>query len=175
MTLTNRERERDSQRSKVYAAEKALKATATPLPRMSDLEDYVSRVWREVQLIQHLFPQPTPGQPCLSLLPLPTVKDGRGRRRAGGSSHGITMPTHSRNDVIVLHELAHTICCRLHGWRVAGHGWQFCAIYRTLVLHAMGHDAHAVLTRAFWENGVKFQAPKQIRITDNTTTKTLDV
>ena len=169
MKLTNRGRERDSQRSRVYKAGKPLKAISKPLPTVADVELYVHRVCG-MQEVRDAFPD------CYLLAKPPTVGDGRGRRKACGNSSGIKIPVWARNEAVVLHELAHTICLRMYyGGKPAFHGWQYCAIWRTLVLHAMGHDAHAVLTRAFWENGVKFQAPKQIRIIDNTTTKTLDV
>lgn len=162
MTTTQKGRERDSQRSRVYKSDKPLIAIAKPLPSIADVKRYVDRVCR-MQEIQDAFPRnhllDTP----------PKVGDGRGRRKACGSVWGIKIPRFARNEAIVLHELAHVICLRLHGTKLAGHGWQFCAIYRTLVLHAMGREAHDVLTKAFWENGVKFKAPRHIQIIDNHT------
>ena len=70
------------------------------------------------------------------------------------------MPLWSRNEAIVLHELAHTICQREHS-DATGHGWQYCAIYLTLTLHAMGREAHDVLKAAFKENRVRYTAPRK--------------
>jgi putative metallohydrolase (TIGR04338 family) len=146
-------RQRDSQRSRVYKSDKALVAIAKPLPSVEEVERYVRRVFG-MKRIADAFPKSR-----VSTW-LPEVRDGRGRRSAAGCAGFSTMPTWSRNEAIVLHELAHTICQREHG-DASGHGWQFCSIYLTLTLHAMGREAHDVLKAAFKANRVKFTAPRK--------------
>jgi putative metallohydrolase (TIGR04338 family) len=143
-------KERDTQRHRVYKSDTALMAVAKPLPTVEEVERYVKRVFG-MKRIQAAFP---------SCRTLPQVKDGRGRRKAGGSSTMITIPLWARNEAVVLHELAHTICQRTHGRWVAGHGWQYASIYLTLVLHAMGREAHDVLKAAFKANRVRYTAPR---------------
>ena len=144
-------KERDTQRHRVYKSDTALMAIAKPLPTVEEVERYVKRVFG-MKRVQAAFP---------SCRTLPEVKDGRGRRRAGGSSAMITIPLWARNEAVVLHELAHTVCQRTHGRWVAGHGWQYCAIYLTLTLHGMGREAHDVLKAAFKANRVRYTAPRK--------------
>ena len=67
----------------------------------------------------------------------------------------------SREGGIVLHELAHVICQREHGLRVAGHGWQFCSIYLKLALYMMGREAHDALKKEMKVNRVRFTEPRK--------------
>ena len=146
-------RARDTQRSRVYKSDTALVKIAKPLATVPEVERFVKRVLG-MKRVADAFPR--------SRLPrwLPEVRDGRGRRKAGGCASYITMPLWSRNEAIVLHELAHTICQREHN-DATGHGWQYCAIYLTLTLHAMGREAHDVLKAAFKENRVRYTAPRK--------------
>jgi len=144
-------RERDSQRSKVYSAEEVLKAFEEPLPSVQDIERFVACVWKS-QRVKSAFSRATPRASE------PRVKDGRGRRKACGSSSAISMPVWSRNNWIVLHELAHVICQREHGMRVAAHGWEYCAIYLRLVLYVLGREAHDKLKASFKQHRVRFRA-----------------
>jgi putative metallohydrolase (TIGR04338 family) len=152
-------RERDTQRKRVYASDHALVEVAGPLPTVKDMERYVKRLLG-MKRVQAAFPK------AYLHLYLPEVKDGRGRTKAGGCSTYITMPLWSRNEAIVVHELAHTVTQRTYGHKVAAHGWQFCSIYLTLTLHAMGREAHNVLKTAFKRNRVRFTAPRARKPTD---------
>jgi putative metallohydrolase (TIGR04338 family) len=121
---------RDTQRSRVYASDPALIMLAKPLATVADVERFAERVFASKR-VQAAFPKSAKWKRPL------VVKDGRGRRRACGWYGGIAIPIWARNEAVVLHELAHTICQREHNW-VAGHGWQFCAIYLKLALYMMG-------------------------------------
>lgn len=147
-------RERDTQRARVYKSDKALLAIAKPLPHLDDVTRYVRRI-AKMKRVSEAFPR--------SQLDtwFPEIGDGRGRRSACGWSGGISMPIFARNEAYVIHELAHVICQRQYGWRIAGHGWQFCAIYLQLTLYAMGREAHDVLKAAFKANRVRFTAPRK--------------
>lgn len=156
-------KERDQQRSRVYKAEKVLSKFAEPLPKVNDVERYVKEVWKSKR-VQNAFPKAVRpyvhgfGQTYGSE---PTVKDGRGIRKAKGHQHWIAIPLWARNSYIVTHELAHTITRREHGTKVAGHGWQYCEIYLTLVLYMLGREAHDVLKASFKQHRVRFTKPRE--------------
>jgi putative metallohydrolase (TIGR04338 family) len=151
---------RDTQKRRVYKCDPAVVALAKPLPTVRDVERFVKRVW-SMQRVRDAYPRAVQG----SRLP-PTVGDGRGRRNAGGHWGGILIPLWARNEAIVLHELAHTICIRQHGFTAAGHGWQFASIYLKLVLYGMGREAHDALKAAFKLHRVKFTAPRKSKPLD---------
>lgn len=145
-------RERDTQRARVYKCDRVLMETAAALPSVRDVERFVKKTFASKR-VREAFPKamrPT----------LPTVGDGRGRRAACGGPGGIKIPTWARNEAVVLHELAHTICLR-QGGREAFHGWQFCAVYLKLVLYLMGREAHNTLKAAFKANRVRFTEPRK--------------
>jgi len=148
---------RDSQRSRVYKADHALD-DLLPLPTLRDMEQFVKRVWT-MKRVQEAFPVAT--KPGRWKNDPPRVDDGRGRRRAGGSASGITMPVWSRRAGIVLHELAHTVIARTHGSRVAAHGWEFCDAYLKLVLYGLGREAHDKLKAAFKEHKVRYRPTRK--------------
>lgn len=148
---------RDSQRSRVYASDKALIAISKPLPTVADIERYITSIM-SMKRVQDEYPKAFRGWDA------PRVRDGRGHRSARGCEAGITMPTWCRNEAIVIHEIAHTIARRVYGVHsIAGHGWEFCAIYLQLTLYAMGREAHDVLKAAFKANRVRFRAPRKGR------------
>lgn len=156
-------RERDTQKARVYRSDEALVAIAKPLPKVRDMQRFVDRLWGQRRVYRWFGPDAFHARwrKLGRASSAPIVHDGRGRRRAGGWSRGITMPLWSRNEAIVLHELAHSMCARLHGPRVAAHGWQYCDIYLRLVLYGMGREAHDTLKAAFKANRVRFRAPRQ--------------
>ncbi|UTC29781.1 hypothetical protein BAJUN_01510 [Bajunvirus bajun] len=145
-------KERDSQRSKLYKAEGVLRSRAARLETVPDIERFIAKVIARAP-IQERYGRwlRTPIK----------VKDGRGRSNAGGHERYITMPLWSRTDHIVLHELAHTLTRRKHGLDVAGHGWQYAAIYLDLVWFGMGREAHDVLKASFKAGKVRFAEPRK--------------
>ena len=151
---------RDTQRRRVYKCDPYVVALAKPLPQVRDVERFVKRIW-SMQRVRDAYPRAT-----RSAMPTPTVGDGRGRRNAGGCWEGILIPIWARNEAIVLHELAHTICIREHGFTAAGHGWQFASIYLKLVLYGMGRNAHDVLKAVMKTHRVRFTAPRKSRPLD---------
>ncbi len=59
----------------------------------------------------------------------PAVNDGRRRRRAVGGLHRIALPKWSRNRVIILHELAHTLTMRYSKTLdIAAHGPEYVRV-----------------------------------------------
>ena len=148
-----RKEERDQQRSKVYAAEKVLQDQTKRFVTVADMEAFVAKV-ADYKVLQKRYGQ--------NFLHNVVVKDGRGRNRAGGWYGGITMPTRSRNEWVVLHELAHTINIRLHSDWVAGHGWQYANIYLQLVKTVLGTEKHDILKASFKKHKVR-TSPKASR------------
>lgn len=161
--------ERDTQRGKLYAAENRARNRhpGKPLPTTKDIERYLKHQAKRATLVARY------GEAVdLKLWPM-KVLDGRGRRRAGGWSGGITMPIWSREEWVVLHEFAHTIHARLRRNRGhngsrgeeldggAPHGWQFAAIFLDLVRFIMGAEAAAVLKAEFKAGKVRYR-PKRV-------------
>lgn len=160
---------RDTQRAKVYKAEgEAFKGHTKANERLEtvpDIERYVQYVFG-LKRVRDAFPSAMPS-PLRGLgfggYSLPTVGDGRARRRAGGNVRGIIMPKWSRSKWVVLHELAHTISMRVYGFGIAGHGWEYCSVYLSLVRYALGVEAHDLLKAQFKTHRVKFRAPRKRR------------
>lgn len=156
-------RPRDTQRQRVYDAEAVLKPLAKELPTISDIEAFARKLLARKRLRNDLWVIANRTYKMDSigenrLFRVPKVKDGRGRRRAGGRSAYITMPKWSRNDWITCHELAHSITERIWGPLTPAHGEQFCGAYLLLVKHGMGQEAYTTLRRSFAESGVNFRA-----------------
>ncbi|AXQ69237.1 hypothetical protein HOU02_gp488 [Caulobacter phage CcrBL9] len=72
------------------------------------------------------------------------------------------MPRWARCEHIVLHEVAHSLTIRRHGYHVASHGWQYAAIYLDLVRFGMGVEAHRMLKESFKAHKVRW-TPKKTR------------
>lgn len=111
---------RDNQRHKVYMSE-TIALRHEPKMSLDEIEAMVRRIESTT-----LWSTLTDGRTW----PV-QVKDGRGRRRAGGSGKFITLPRWSRTPSIVLHELAHTAARRRWGTpNIAPHGpeWTGTAI-----------------------------------------------
>lgn len=136
---------RDSQRSKVYAAERAAlaKFASPPFATHADAQGYVDRLlasawwkrrWPEVRKVK--------------------IKTGRGCYSSGGSitlnSWGLTQ------EYVILHELAHEIIWATIGHtKTPAHGRDFCRFYLELVGHKMGEADRKALKAAFQEGKVK--------------------
>lgn len=137
-------RPRDSQRSRVYAAERGVPQGAK-FKGFAECRAYVDGIvasgwWREK------FPH----------VPTVEVKDGRGRRHAGGSAQHrfVTLPRWARNELIVLHELAHVVDAPNN----PGHGPEFARLYLEFVREWRGESAAARLEASFEAHGVKVTA-----------------
>jgi putative metallohydrolase (TIGR04338 family) len=124
-------RPRDTYRQRVYDAEDAaFRDYGVDLPELRDVRTYVARV-REHPDVQASYARARRAV---------AVRDGRGRRRAGGSpERGISMPCWSRKRWVVLHELAHVFADPPQ--QQAWHGEDFVATYVDLVDTMLGEDA----------------------------------
>lgn len=146
--------ERDCQRSKLYKAERVLSPLSIRLETVQDMETFIKRVLQKAP-IQARYARET----RMAI----AVGDGRGRSRtAGGDGDGITVPRSGRTQWIVLHEVAHTLTIRRYGAHIAGHGWQFAAIYLDLIRFGLGTEAHRMLKESFKAHKVRW-TPKKAR------------
>lgn len=152
-------RERDSQRARVYRADRLLEARSTKLPQVKDVERFVKHAWG-LKRLRDAYPK------ALGMSP-PRVKDGRGCRNASGGYSSITIPLWARNAGVVCHELAHTILIREKGHKPAAHGWEFCAIFLDLVLYTLGRADHDFLKECFKKERVRFRPKRKRVLTDD--------
>lgn len=144
-------KERDSQQGKLYKAEKILEQYSKRLETMPEITAFAERV---------LLRAPVQARYGQHLRWAIQIKDGRRCRNALGGTNWVKLPKWSRTEYIVLHELAHTICRRMHGVNVAGHGWQYAAIYLDLVWFGLGAEARDALKASFRQHRVRFTPKK---------------
>ena len=139
---------RDSQCSKVYKAERTLPQHSQNGMSIEDVREFVDKIM-DSRWLKGKYPDAYEYGKVV-------VKDGRGRRKAGGCHSYITMPKWSRSKMIVLHELAHAITERECGYPpVAWHGREFCSIFIALVRRWMGKDVGRDLKAAYKKYRVK--------------------
>lgn len=86
------------------------------------------------------------------------VKDGRGRRSAAGwrelDGRGVVaMPHWSRSEVVLLHEMAHTI----EVW--GKHGPRWAGVFLGLIDRKLGREAAENQMAKFRERGVEWKLP----------------
>ncbi len=145
-------RPRDSQRQKLYDAERAAFGPTKTLSTVAEVQAYADKVTGSKWWAS---------QPRLSTRTI-TVSDGRGSGNARAvSSYRIQMPTHMRSEWVTLHEIAHCAMGQRHGWDgVAAHGWQFAEFYLALVRRFLGVAAHDQLRDAFKAKRVKYRPPR---------------
>jgi putative metallohydrolase (TIGR04338 family) len=141
-------RPRDSQRSKLYAAERTVRA-GRRFPDLAACQKYVERV-----LESSFWAARHPGIAKIE------VRDGRGRRHAGSYDHAqrIALPRWARSERIILHELAHQstpVTC-------AAHGPEFTRNYLDLVAHFMGPTSAAELGATLRAHRVRTSAPTSV-------------
>ena len=139
---------RDSQRSKVYKAERTLPQYRQNGMSIEDVREFVDKIM-DSNWLKGKYPYAYGHSKVI-------VKDGRGRRKAGGCFTYITMPKWSRSKLVVLHELAHSITERQYvGCQVASHGREFCSILISLTRRWISKDVGRALKAAFKKYRVK--------------------
>ena len=72
----------------------------------------------------------------------------------------ISLGVWARQEMVVIHEVAHIYASNI----ASPHGWEFCSIYLDLVRHFLGAKAHADLKASFKAHRVKFVKPREKRI-----------
>lgn len=144
-------RARDSQRKRLYVAERVLGKFAKPLQDVQDIERFLKKQLQRKAILRR-YPDATRTV---------RVSDGRGRRNA--CAYGdwkIAIPLWARNTHIVIHEMAHIVTHRQYGSKVAGHGWEYANVFLDLVRFIMGNEAHDALKQSFKDHKVKFTKPR---------------
>lgn len=164
-------RPRDTQRQKVYDAEREL---FTHRPMWTDIEDaqrwldeklssaYLRRKYgRFVKVDVTETPTTRTTTEEKRVTPI-TIRPGYGHTRATGNpySREIQLPKWAREPIILLHETAHVLAPRVDA---AWHGWQFCEVYLDLVRHVMGKQTADELKAAFKRHRVRFTEPRAKR------------
>jgi putative metallohydrolase (TIGR04338 family) len=136
---------RDSQREKVYRAEKVLEKGEIKYETVQECEQFLRKVFSDPW-----FKKQWPKKMAFR------VYDGRRRRSACGWGSIYTcymkLPRHARTNWIILHELSHGLQPPNTAW----HGPEFCSIYVRLVHQFVGEQVFHELTRSFREHRVRY-------------------
>ena len=140
---------RDSQVSRVYAAERSFNAHHREedyLPEEEDVQKWVDKL-TSYQWYKRRWGKIRPR--------IVVSKTPSGKRGASGGWGKIEMGRRMRYKMIVLHEMSHAI-------KVddPAHGRDFCRRFLELVWFALGKEDYYVLKHAFKEYGVKFHKKK---------------
>jgi hypothetical protein len=163
---------RDSQRRKVYTAERIMERqpgqtdVASPARFQSRVNDIMESQWMSEQ-----FPTAVGSVP-VEFGNLRGANANHRRIRVGQNAYAM-------REWLLIHELSHVIVQRSigdrHGWTynggyhradgdvVAGHGWQFCDTYLRLVRRFMGQAQHDALKASFKQHKVRYKAPRAKR------------
>jgi hypothetical protein len=144
---------RDSQKSKVYAAERAAKIAEEPWTirrngnamTIAECQALVDKMAASAFVQRHY----DLAQYGARVIP--------GRNGGWASGRTISLGVWARQPAIVMHEFAHVLVGD-RPW----HGWKFCECFLTLVRHFMGADEAARLEAAFKAHGVKYRAPRKV-------------
>jgi putative metallohydrolase (TIGR04338 family) len=144
-------RERDSQRSRVYRAERKVNH-GKPFKDIKEVRKYVEKLCKSPWFKKHFVPRPI------------NVRTG-GYAVATADLWGIRIPEQewSLNELVVLHEVAH-VCSRAVTTREAGHGITFCKTFIKLVQHKIGKATSDDLKKQFKQEGVKYCAKKKLSV-----------
>ena len=154
------ERERDNQRSKVYAAERILdtRTFLEEIPDFKDCEKLINKITKS-RYVQNKYPRVPEKVDVIA-------KRSGGWSFANSSRNYIKLSKYGQRNWIVIHEVAHIVSKRTYGIHIAGHGWQFAKVYLDLVRHFMGKDAHAALKESFKSHRVRTRQKKKRILTD---------
>jgi putative metallohydrolase (TIGR04338 family) len=140
---------RDTQKSKVYTSERTV-SYSKKFETMDEVNAYVARIvrsafWKKMKGAHYIH-----------------VKDGRGLRNAYAYDWGtIALPKWARHEVVILHELSHTLVNFDNYNNVPSHGREFASMFLKLVKRYMGKQSHDELKRAFKTNHVHYVVRKQ--------------
>lgn len=149
---------RDSQRSKVYIAERA---AGLQLPSstkrdwamsIEECQQYVNKMLNSAYFKRKYWKHST-----LEIRVLEGRNGGRATRQGFGQSV-IFLGVWARQEFVIIHEVAHHVAGLSHG-----HDWRFCEVELDLVRHFMGKEAHDKLKASFKEHKVKFRQPRPKR------------
>ena len=143
---------RDSQRGKVYAAERGLRS-GRRFETLAACQRYVDIIISGATYRQIV--QEYKGWSADSGV---EVRPGRGARRAFQRRNTITLPRWARSELVILHELTHV--ATRDG---PAHGWQFCDAFLRLVSAYMFPSDWRAMKASFKEHRVRFRKPRKAR------------
>lgn len=140
---------RDTQKSKVYRAERITWARGEPsrmpldFSTIKECQAFVNRVtkskvWKSMNGRQFIHVKPVPEN-----------------RWARGWHDKIELPAWAFGKVVILHELAHSIVLRID-WQNGTHDGDFVHIFRQLIEQELGIDERRRFDRVAEEGGVKW-------------------
>lgn len=148
---------RDTQRSKVYRAERAIDKYSKRYETVEEIDAFLKSIWSRKRL-QKKYHR------ALKWYEPPSIKDGRGTRIARGGAWHLNLPLWSRFSTVILHEVSHCIQDRLQRIETqAAHGREFCEIFLTVVREMLGREAHDLLKASFKKHRVRFTKPRKKR------------
>ncbi len=148
-----RQRQRDTQRKKLYDAEHALWLASERIEYLPDIEMFV---------VAALIKVPSPAARSVQNSILTgrfKFGDGRGARGGKANRDSIHLPKFARHKLYILHELAHVLVERDPSipWHVASHGPEFAGVYLDIVNRVMGFDWWVQLRASFQRGKVRFR------------------
>lgn len=144
-------RSRDTQKSRLYAAENAaFPAKFGPAMSWDEARAYIDGVFRS-----HWMRTRYPGAAQRWRLNLIRLSDGRSRTSAGANASYIALPRWSRTPIVILHEIGHVIAPP-RAW----HGHEYAAIYLKLVSQFLGRASHDRLRAEFKRHRVRYAPPR---------------
>lgn len=148
-TLTQFGHARDSQRQKVYTAQRVIEnETRKGSPELQDIK--ACQAWVD-RVCQEAWFQRRWGRFRF------TVVAGRGGGRANTAMHQISLGTWARQPAVILHEMAHILHLKVYEHRNdAPHGREFCGVFLTLVQFEMGEEARTKLSDSFRAHRVRW-------------------
>lgn len=146
---------RDTQRSKVYRAEREAFGNnfdkfGSRIEDICDIHTYITKGIAVRATIKRRYANAN--------IEKILIRPGIGARMARGGEIGLTLPKWARCEPVILHELAHTITIRTLR-DIAWHGREFCEVYLNLVHFVLGQEASEALKQAFKANNVKYRKP----------------
>lgn len=145
-----RKTRRDSQRGKLYAAERTHSMWVEPTMSWEDAQAYAKEC---VATFRTKEPErwlkcDMRGRGELQ------IHDGGGRRNAAGGYGKIYLPRWSRTRLVIMHEVAHCLAgVSVH------HCWEYADIYLALIKRMAGGKAWLEMVRAFRKGRVQFRDP----------------
>lgn len=145
-------RVRDSQRKKLYDAERPLWLASARHESMSAVQAFsiraLSAAVASYPVAQNVLYDIRAGSF--------QFKDGRGASRGYANAWFVSLPSFARHELYILHELAHVIHDRTGFFESqAAHGPEFARIYLDLVNLALGVAPFLALKAAFQRGRVK--------------------
>jgi len=142
---------RDTQRSKVYKAEWRIPNRGKKFETMDEVNAYVEHICRSS------FWKKMKGARAID------IKDGRGRRSACAfDTITIALPKWARQEIVILHELTHTLVNFDYHNPVPCHGREFTSTMLKLVKRYMGKKAHEELKASFKQLNVHYIVRKAV-------------